>query len=97
LVSAYPQATLYPYGTAVKLTALTPAGLYFSGWNGSASGTDNPLYYVVTNANQSISAFFGVLSAGQSALTVIEQGRGHVTATPAANYYANAQTGMAVS
>ena len=96
-VSVYPQADSYPYGTVVKLTALPPAGLYFGVWNGSASGTDNPLYYVVTNANQSISAFFGVLSAGQSALTVIEQGRGHVTATPAANYYANGQTGMAVS
>ena len=90
-VSAYPQADFYPYGTVVKLTAQPPAGFYFGGWNGSASGTNNPLSLVVTNANPSVTALFGVLNTGQYALTVIESGRGHVTANPVDNYYASGQ------
>lgn len=92
LISAYPQATLYPYGTAVKLTALPPAGLYLAGWSGSASGTNNPLSFAVTGANPSVSALFGGLTAGQSALTVVENGRGHVTVNPYSNIYTTGQT-----
>jgi hypothetical protein len=91
LISTYPQADLYPYGTVVKLTALPPTGLYFAGWSGGASGTNNPLDFTVTNATPSISALFGALNAGQFVLTVIESGRGHVVVNPYANYYTNGQ------
>jgi uncharacterized repeat protein (TIGR02543 family) len=91
-VSKYPQSDFYPYGTLVKLTPLPSNGLYFTGWSGNASGTNNPLNFVVTNANQTVSALFGVLNAGQSALTVIESGHGHVLENPRANAYSNGQS-----
>jgi uncharacterized repeat protein (TIGR02543 family) len=86
------QSDFYPYGTVVKLTALPPSGIYFAQWTGDASGTNNPLNVAVTNANQSVSAQFGTLSAGQFALTVIENGRGHVTTSPQASFYSSGQT-----
>jgi hypothetical protein len=88
----HPQADLYPYGTPIKLTALPPSGTYFSAWSGDASGTNNPLSIAVTNPNQSFSCQLGTLSAGQFALTVIENGRGHIGLNPLANYYISGQT-----
>jgi hypothetical protein len=91
-MSLYPQADFYPYGTTVKLTALPPNGTYFVSWSGDASGTNNPLSITITNPNQNFSYQLGTLSAGQFALTVIEDGRGHIGFNPLANYYISGQT-----
>ena len=87
-----PQADYYPFGTVVKLTALAPGGTYFTSWSGDATGTRNPLSITVTNPNQSVAYQLGTLSAGQVALTIVENGRGHVEASPAGNHYTNGQT-----
>jgi hypothetical protein len=92
LISVYPQSDFYPYGTLAKLTALPPAGTYFSAWSGDVSGTNNPLSLSVTNPNQSVSYQLGALSAGRYALTVVENGRGRVEISPRANDYNSGQT-----
>jgi hypothetical protein len=85
LVSLSPQSDYYPFGTIAKLTALPPAGTHFTSWGGDANGTNNPLSIAVTNQNQSFSFQLGALSVGQFALTVAENGRGHVEVSPYAN------------
>ena len=92
LVLANPQSTFYPYGTVVKLTAVVPNGACFASWGGNGSGTNNPLSFTVTNANQNVSFQLNALNVGQSWLTVIETGYGHVTVNPYANSYANGQS-----
>ena len=92
LMSLSPQSDFYPYGTVVKLTALPPAGTYSVSWSGNASGTNNPLSLAVNAPNQSVSYQLGTLSAGQFALTVIEDGRGHVVANPQASFYSSGQS-----
>jgi hypothetical protein len=89
---ANPQSTFYPYGTVVKLTAVVPNGACFASWGGNGSGTNNPLSFTVTNANQNVSFQLNALNVGQSWLTVIETGYGHVTVNPYANSYANGQS-----
>ena len=81
-ISAYPQSSLYPYGTLVKLTATPPPGSYFISWLGNASGTNNPTTITVTNSNPYISCQLGTLSLGETSLTVVENGRGHVALFP---------------
>ena len=87
-----PFLPLYPFGTTVKITALPQTGNYFAQWGASASGTNNPLNFVVSIANPSVAAIFSPLSGSKRALTVIESGMGHVTSIPAADYYNNGQT-----
>ncbi len=86
-----PVATFYPYGTVVNLTAIPQPGNYFALWGNSASGSVNPLAFVVTNANPIVSLLFAPLSAGQHALTVIANGNGKVTPSPRANRYNSGQ------
>ena len=81
-ISVFPQSALYPYGTAVKLTATPPPGSYFISWSGDASGTNNPTTLIVTNANPNISCQLGALNLGETSLTVIENGKGHVGLFP---------------
>jgi uncharacterized repeat protein (TIGR02543 family) len=81
----------YPYGTVVRVTAVPAAGNYFGAWGNAASGTNNPLSFTVTEPQQTISAVFGELPAGQSTLTLLINGRGRVTANPRANRYATSQ------
>jgi hypothetical protein len=83
-----PQAPLYPYGTAVKFTAIPPTGSYFAYWTGDANGTNNPTTFTVTSPSQSITCQFGTLNLGETSLTVIENGQGHVVlAPPKYRYY----------
>jgi len=81
-ISVSPQSALYPYGTAVKLTATPPPGTYFISWSGDASGTNNPTTFIVTNANPNISCQLGTLNLGETSLTVIENGNGRVGLFP---------------
>jgi hypothetical protein len=86
-VALYPPGGMYPYGTTVVLTAIPQAGSYFGLWGNAASGTANPLYFTVTNANPTVSALFAGLSGGQVSLVAAPNGRGKVTVNPRANAY----------
>lgn len=87
VITLEPIASLYPFGTVVRVTATPLAGQFFTIWGGAANGDVNPLYFPVTNANQTISAGFPAVPAGQAALTVAATGFGQVTVTPRANRY----------
>jgi len=86
-VARSPSAPLYPYGTTVRLTPMPQAGSYFALWGNAAGGTDNPLDFIVTNANSTVTAVFAALPGGQHALTVLADGFGHVSASPRVNRY----------
>jgi hypothetical protein len=86
-VTKIPNSALYPFGSVVTLVGVPQAGNYFGIWGNAASGNVNPLYFTVTNANQTVSSLFAPLGGGQAALTVIPNGFGHVTASPQANVY----------
>ena len=86
-----PSLPLYPFGTVIKFTAQPQSGNYFAAWGSSASGTNNPLTFVVSNSGQSVAAVFSTLAGDENSLTVIESGYGHVTRSPYANFYPNAQ------
>ncbi|MBI3880630.1 MAG: immunoglobulin domain-containing protein [Verrucomicrobia bacterium] len=81
-VSASPQAPSYPPGTVVVLTALPAVGFGFTGWSGSATGTNNPLT-VVMDGNKSINASFT-----RYLLSVTTSGSGTVTRNPNQTFFA---------
>ena len=83
-----PPGGVYPFGSVVQLSAVPMAGNQFGIWGNAASGNVNPLLFVVTNANSTVSALFGPVGDGQSALTVVAVGRGQIAVTPRANSYA---------
>jgi hypothetical protein len=91
-VLADPPLPLHPFGSTVRFTAQPQTGNYFSQWGAAASGTNNPLNFVVSNATPSVAATFPALDSGEYALTVIESGNGHVTVSPYANTYSNGLT-----
>ena len=86
-VNLRPSTALYPYGTVVHLTAIPQPGNAFALWGNAGSGTNNPLHYPVTNANRTVSSVFAALPANQHALTVLADGAGSVTRSPAANRF----------
>ena len=86
-VQLNPPGGMYPYGTTVQIIAVPAAGNQFVFWGNAASGGTNPLPFVLTNANPTVSALFGALSAGQATLTVVPVGDGKVTINPQANTY----------
>jgi hypothetical protein len=89
-----PNSGLNPFGSVVALVAVPEAGNFFGVWGNPAGGNVNPLYFTVTNANQSVSSLFVPLGEEQWALTVIPNGFGHVTVSPRANVYS---TGVGVT
>ena len=92
LVALSPRTDFYPYGTTVRLTALPPTGTCFLFWTGDASGTNNPTTLVITNPTPKVTCQLGALNAGETALTVIEDGRGSVITSPVASHYSSTQT-----
>jgi uncharacterized repeat protein (TIGR02543 family) len=56
-VSKNPNQSTYNHGTSVQLTATPSTGFTFTGWNGDASGSLNPIT-VVMNSNKNIVANF---------------------------------------
>src|SRR5205085_2032246 len=84
-------AIYYPFGTALRLTALPEAGNSLGAWGNAASGSVNPLNYTVTNPTPVISSIFGQLSPAQFSLTVQVNGRGRVVVNPLGNRYNNGQ------
>jgi len=83
-----PTGAVYPYGTIVQISAIPNAGNQFALWGNAASGNVNPLVFVVTNANPTVSSLFAPVSAGQAALTVVPLGLGQVDVSPRANAFA---------
>lgn len=92
VINVEPSAPRYPYGTVVRLSAVPASGNYFAAWGNAASSTNNPLLFAVTNANATVSCAFGSLAAGQSALSVIINGRGRVLPSPRPNRLNSTQT-----
>lgn len=86
-----PQVPLYPFGTAVRLTALPQAGNYFVGWHGAIEGTNTPATLFVRDTNLVVSAAFAPLSFGEYALTVLTAGKGTVSANRYAVSYSSGQ------
>jgi hypothetical protein len=84
-----PVSLWYPYGSAVRLTAVPATGNYLAFWANAAAGqTNDPLTFTVTNANPTVTAVFGSLGGTKmNALTVIPDGRGQVTLTPPGNEF----------
>ncbi|MDB6121030.1 MAG: exported protein of unknown function [Pedosphaera sp.] len=82
-----PPGGLYPYGTAVRMTAVPNAGNYFVQWSGGTNGSLNPISYPVVRSNNSVTASFGALNGGQVSLTVLINGSGQVSKVPQQNVY----------
>ncbi len=91
LISVSPQAPYYPYGQSLTATAVPQQGNYFAFWANAATGTNNPLTFVVTNSNPTITAVFSTLNGGHFALTALASGKGRVTVSPFANTYSSGQ------
>jgi hypothetical protein len=80
-----PQSALYPFGTVLRVTAEPQDGSFFYAWG---DGTmENPMFFVVTNSNPTVSCRFSPLPAGQFSLTVVPNGYGQVTAIPRGNRF----------
>ncbi len=58
-VTKNPNQTNYNYGSSVILTATPSIGYTFTGWNGDATGSTNPLT-ITMNGNKSITANFAI-------------------------------------
>jgi hypothetical protein len=75
----------------VQLYGVPQPGNYFALWGNAGSGSSNPLNFMLTNANPTVSALFASLSAGEFALTVVPSGFGQVMVSPQANRYTAGQ------
>jgi len=68
-------------GTTVTLTALPVTGYYFAGWSGACTGQGTCT--LTMNSNQSATANFSQIPAGNQLLTVTVTGAGSVSTNPA--------------
>jgi uncharacterized repeat protein (TIGR02543 family) len=89
-----PAAALYPYGATAQITATAQAGNYFAVWGNAASGNGsaNPLLFVITNANPTVSSLFSALNPGEFALNLGVSGSGRVSANPQQATYSSGQS-----
>ena len=78
----------YPYGSTVWISARPNAGSYFAVWGSAASGRVNPLPFVVTTANPTVSVLFAPLQGSDVNAYVNVSGEGTVSASPNAQPYA---------
>jgi hypothetical protein len=86
-----PLGGIYPYGTTIQASAIPAPGNVFVIWGNAANSSTNPLTYLVTNANTSISSLFTPVGSGQVSLAVVPVGRGHISVSPRANGYTAGQ------
>lgn len=77
----------HPYGTAVEVEAQPDPGYAFALWGNAASGRENPMEFLVTNAAPVISALFVPLLAGQYTVNVQSLGGGTVVISPRKSVY----------
>jgi hypothetical protein len=78
----------YPYGSTVQLAAIPNADYDFAQWGNAASGTANPLSFVVTTPNPYICAQFVPVGNRQVTLSASASGEGSVLVSPAQASYA---------
>ncbi len=90
-ISLNPPGGLYPYGTALLLSAVPQSGNYLAVWGNPPGATNNPLRFVVVNTNQTLTAVFQPLTAGKFSLTALVDGNGQVAVSPQAHRYTNGQ------
>ena len=57
-----PLRGLYPYGSTVRITATPSLAYQFALWGNAATGRTNPLDFVVTNANPTVSVLFAPIT-----------------------------------
>jgi len=84
-----PVAAFYPYGTRIRFSGLPASGNYLAFWSNAVSSTNNPLDFLVTTPNPTLTAVFQPLGTGQFALTLVADGGGKVAATQTANRYSS--------
>jgi hypothetical protein len=84
-----PLAAFYPYGTRIRFSGLPASGNYLAFWGNAVSSTDNPLDFLVTTPNPTVTAVFQPLGTGQFALALVAEGGGNVVASPSANKYSS--------
>ncbi|MCF7675532.1 MAG: hypothetical protein K9M97_09315, partial [Akkermansiaceae bacterium] len=82
-----PLAAFYPYGTRIRFSGLPESGNYLAFWGNAATSTDNPLDFLVTNPNPTVTAVFQPLGTGQFALALVADGGGNVVTSPSAKKY----------
>jgi uncharacterized repeat protein (TIGR02543 family) len=82
-VTRNPDRAAYDYGSLVQITATPAAGWHFVGWEGAASGAQNPLGVTVTT-DLAIKADFVV---DTHTLSVTSVGRGTVSKSPSQASY----------
>ncbi|MEK7675951.1 MAG: chitobiase/beta-hexosaminidase C-terminal domain-containing protein, partial [Verrucomicrobiota bacterium] len=88
-----PENGPYPFGAIVRLSAVPLAGKYFVRWGGAAGiVTISPIRFTITNSNPAFSATFASLSGTSRSLTLLVNGAGNVTRTPALSFYTNGAT-----
>lgn len=91
IVVTDPPFSLFPYGTAVTLTAWADPDSYFFGWGGLLLGSiANPVTILATNAS-GLTALFAPLAGNQVSLLVIPVNGGSVQINPARNVYTNGE------
>lgn len=90
-VNVDPSSPLYPYGATIRITGLPQPGSYLAQWGASASGTNNPVEFVVSNSNPTVAAVFSTLTGSERTLTVLEGGHGRVSPNPAGTFYNSGQ------
>jgi hypothetical protein len=84
-----PLAAFYPYGTRIRFSGLPASGNYLAFWGNAVTSTNNPLDFLVTTPNPTLTAVFQPLTTGQFALALAAEGGGKVVATPAANRHSS--------
>ena len=88
-----PVQALYPYGSAIQLTAVPISTNYFRLWGGDAASfkSNSPINYLVTKANPTNSALFAPLPTNNYNynLIVLINGGGSVSRNPFQSYYAS--------
>jgi hypothetical protein len=87
-----PVTEYYPFGSVVRLTGVPEAGTAFVRWGGAASGNTNPLLFTVTSANPTVTALFSVPPSGRVSLSILPEGIGTVTVSPATTLFTMGQT-----
>jgi hypothetical protein len=82
-VTLYPPEGPYAFGSVVRVAARPSLGAYFAVWGSAGGGRANPLDFVVTNANPTVSALFTPLPADRANLYADIVGLGTVAVGPA--------------
>ena len=87
-----PPGGIYPYGTVVLLYAVPATNSYFVLWGNYASGSDNPLEFLVTEPTPAVSSAFFPLSSNHVTFSALPDGLGHIDVVPRTNRYLRGQT-----